>query len=119
MTPDVDPRFQEAERIAAKYCWDTPSAVEELHQGRVPEGFGHEVGLTISLFKRDFPFGRPNPEEDDQVASELGRLRLLLAQLSCAAKSPDVRKESVIHGMFHHQAGESPVTWWLPDQTKE
>jgi hypothetical protein len=78
-TPDTLRMFGRAAELAEKYQWFEEA--DALVNGRIPTGFGHEVGTAIADFKRDFPFGRRDPQRDDEIAKELAELRLLIARL--------------------------------------
>jgi len=74
-----DTMCRRAASIARKHNW--PEEAEQLADGHVPPGFGREVGQTIALFKRDFPFGRAERKRDDEIARELSELRMYCAHL--------------------------------------
>jgi hypothetical protein len=74
-----DTMCRRAASIARKYNW--PEEAAQLQYGHVPPGFGREVGQTIALFKRDFPFGRAERKRDDEIARELAELRMYCAHL--------------------------------------
>lgn len=75
----LDTMCRRAADIAAKYNW--PEEAAQLADGHVPPGFGREVGQTIALFKREFPFGRAERRRDDEIARELSELRMYCAHL--------------------------------------
>ena len=78
--------LEEAAKLAASYNWQPKYFYPEhnILYGKVPEGFGTEVGKTIALFLQTFPFGKTKAEDiaDRIHAKELGRLRLLVSRIN-------------------------------------
>jgi hypothetical protein len=91
LTQDLARDCNEAADLAQRYNW--PEEAKQLRLGKVPEGFGREVGENVALFMKSLPHlvgSREKYEQERQEArahgKQLARLRLLVAHISLAQR---------------------------------
>lgn len=93
---DLQIKCLEASALAKKYNW--PKEAEALSNGKVPEGFGKEVGKEIALFLKPDVISKSwlgvwTKEQEEEYkremrehARQLAKLRILIALINIESK---------------------------------